>query len=363
MRVGVLLPGLHRVHRGAEVALESIADGLANLGHDVLVIGGGPPAPHRPYRYQQSAYIDRRHFERAPSFPPFRNEAAYEELTFAIGLLAQRPYRSLDVTLSCGYPFLNWLLTRSPFGGARPPHVFVTENGDAPAALDRSEFRYFRCDGLVCTNPEFEERNREKWTTALIPNGVDVDNFSPGPSRRMELGLPASATVVLMVSALIETKHVAEGLRAVSTLDDTFLLLVGDGPLRTEVDQLADLVLPGRYRRITVPATQMPDIYRSADVLLHMSRTESFGNVYIEAMCSGLPVVAHNTATTRWIFGKYPGLVDTEEQGTVTKAIRSAASRPASSAADLVEHASTRFSWTTVSMQYQTFLESIVMAQ
>ena len=315
MKVGVLLPGLHRIHRGAEVALESIADGLARLGHDVLVVGGGPSVPGRPYRYRRSAYIDRRHFERAPHIPPLRNEATYEELTFALGLLARRPYRDLDVTISCGYPFLNWLLTRSPPRGSRPPHVFVTENGDAPALLNRSEFKYFRCDGLVCTNPEFEERNRTRWTTALIPNGVDTDRFSPGPGRQRAPGLPPSAPIVLMVSALIESKHVAAGIRAVSVLDDAFLLLVGDGPLRMEIDKLANDLLPGRYRRITVPATEMPDLYRSADVLLHMSQTESFGNVYIEAMCSGLPVVAHNTRTTQWIFGEYPGLVDTAGRG------------------------------------------------
>jgi glycosyltransferase involved in cell wall biosynthesis len=237
----------------------------------------------------------------------------------------------------------------------------VTENGDAPALLDRSEFKYFRCDGLVCTNPEFEERNRTRWTTALIPNGVDTDRFSPGPGRRGVLGLPRSAPVVLMVSALIESKHVAAGIRAVSGLDDAFLLLVGDGPLRLDIDRLANELLPGRYRRITVSADQMPDLYRSADVLLHMSQTESFGNVYIEAMCSGLPVVAHNTRTTRWIFGEYPGLVDTEDATAVAMALRAASDTGSTFTARLVEQASTRFSWTTVSEQYQAFLERVLV--
>ena len=97
----------------------------------------------------------------------------------------------VDVTITCGYPFTNLLLTRADTARARPAHVFVTRKGDYPATSYRAEYRYFRCDGLVCTNPEYEARNRHQWRTALIGNGVDVGLFAPGPSRRAASGSPS----------------------------------------------------------------------------------------------------------------------------------------------------------------------------
>ena len=42
----------------------------------------------------------------------------------------------------------------------------------------------------------------------------------------------------------------------------------------------------------------MPGLYRSAEVLLHMSVDEPFGNIYVEALASGLPVVTHDGSST-----------------------------------------------------------------
>ena len=346
------------------MALEAVATGLTELGHDVVLFGGGPPRPDRPYRYRRGRLVDRTHFERWPHLPPFRSEAVYEELTFTFGLIGRTEVVDADVSITCGYPFVNWLLTRRPTRRKRPAHVFVTQNGDFPAASGRAEFRYFRCDGLVCTNPEYEARNRSRWRTALIPNGVDPERFAPGPNRRAELGLPDSAPIVLMVSALIESKRVSAGIRAAAAVDGVFLVIAGDGPLRAEVDGLCADLLPGRHRRMTLPVAEMPDLYRSADVLLHMSQSESFGNIYVEALCSGLPIVAHDYTVTRWILGvDHPGLVDSTDGVAVTDAITRALDAGRASVAPLIGPATKRFSWSTIAGQYHDFLLDVVRAR
>jgi glycosyltransferase involved in cell wall biosynthesis len=361
VKVGIVLPGLHRVDRGAEVALESIATELVGLGNDVTVFGGGPARPERRYGYRRGRLIGRERFERFPRFPPLRSDSAYEELTFAAGLLGHTGLTDTDVTITCSYPFTNWLLSRAIRRSHRPAHVFVTQNGDHPATSNRGEYRYFRCDGLVCTNPEYEARNRDRWRTALIGNGVDPTRFAPGPSQRAALGIPGSVPVVLMVSALIESKHVREGIRATAALDDAFLVIAGDGPLRDEIDGLCVDLLPGRHRRMTLPAARMPELYHSADVLLHMSRSESFGNIYVEAMCSGLPIVAHEYAVTRWILGDdHPGLVDATEVGEVADALGTAVSDGRPAAAALIDRAASRFSWSSIARQYDEFLASVL---
>lgn len=361
MRVLLTLPGLHRVPRGAEVAFESIAQELVGLGHTVTVYGSGPDIAGRGYRYRKLPLVRRERFEHWPTFPPFRDPSTYEGLTFAPGLLATYRPKDHDVTVSCGFPVDNLVLRRPRLGGRRPAHVFVTENGDWPAVAGRREARLFGCDGLVCTNPVYEERNRERWHCALIPNGVDIARFVPGPPTRARLDIPDGAPVVLMVSALIESKRVEAGIRAVAELPDVVLLVAGDGPLRDELAGLGRELLGDRYLQRTFAPTDMPDLYRSADVLLHASLFESFGNIYVEAAATGLPVVAHASPVTEWILGEHGALVDTEDHrllvDTLERTLRDGRDRGATERSD---DARSRFSWAEVGRQYERFLAEVI---
>lgn len=360
MRALVYLPSLHRVPRGAEVALEAIAEGLAVRGTDVTAIGSGPPRPETHYRYLRIPTVSRTRFERMPALPMLRTPEAYESLATTLPFLARyRPGR-YDVTVTCGFPFENFSLRRPRIRGPRPKHVFVTQNGDWPARRDGGEFRFFGCDGLVCTNPDYYERHRDRYHATLIPNGFDTDRFRPGPGDRRALGLPDDdRPVVLMVSALIPSKRVLEAIRAVARLDDARLVVAGDGPQRTEVERLAAELLPGRFVRLTLPSHLMPSLYRCADVVLHTTLAESFGNVYVEAMATGLPVVAHDSVTTRWILGDDAVLVDTTDDEALVEGVRTALEQWTTSTERAV-HAADRFSLSAVADQYDRFIREVV---
>jgi glycosyltransferase involved in cell wall biosynthesis len=364
MNVLFALPGFHRVHRGAEVALETVATELARIpGFDVTLIGSGEPTSGTPYHFVHSGCIPRERFEHLPRFPPMRSEFIYEELTWVPGLLRRFKARDFDVTLTCSYPFTNWGL-RAKSIRSHTRHVFVTENGDWPAYSNRREYRLFKCDGLICTSPEFVEHNSEKWNCALIPNGVDVDRFKPGPGSRATFDLPADGPIVLMVSALASNKRVVEGMQASAGVAGVGFVVAGDGLMRDEIDRLGSDLFGDRYRRVSVSHDEMPDLYRCADVFLHMSMIESFGNVYLEALATGLPIVAHDRDLTRWILGDQRGLVDTEQSKLVTGAIQ-AALRTDRKASDRDARPAVRaeFTWPNVAQQYATFLTGVVAAQ
>jgi glycosyltransferase involved in cell wall biosynthesis len=359
MNVLFALPGLHRWDRGAEVAFIAVANALANAGEQVTLIGSGLQREGAAYRYIRAASVDRSYFNRFPSLPFLRSEYAYEELTFAPSLLSRYRPAAFDVTVTCSYPFTNWALRRPVWGGKRPPHVFVTQNGDWPARRDGAEYRFFGCDGLVCTNPDFYERNKENWDCVLIPNGVDVARFAPGPPQRRAFGLPSDRMIVLMVSALVDFKRVVAGIEAVGRLPEAYLVVAGDGPLREKVLQRANEVMPGRFMRLSAPASQMPDLYRSADVFLHMAFEESFGNVYVEALACGLPVVGHDSARLRWIVGDAGYLVDTNDAEVVATAIARAAQSGSAGREPRVARAA-EFSWSQIGAQYRAFLREVV---
>jgi glycosyltransferase involved in cell wall biosynthesis len=361
MRVLFVLPGLHRHDRGAEIAFMSIASELARGGDSVTLFGSGSQRPGTPYRFQHVASVRRENFESLPSVPCLRDETAYEELTFLPGLIRHYRPRNFDITIGCSYPFTNWVLRRPVVGGRRPPHVFVTENGDWPAIENKSEYRFFGCEGLVCTNPEFFKRNQNRWRSRLIPNGVDGERFFPGPSHRDKFGLPRDRLVVLMVSALIASKRVGAGIEAISRIPDAHLVVAGDGPLRQTIEAEAARLLPGRFTRLSVSPNEMPDLYRSADVFLHLSMNEASSLAFLEAMACGVPVVAHESPQMRWIAGDDEYLLDTEDLAAVADRIELARlAEPARRQRRLAKVAD--FSWKKLATQYREFLQEILVA-
>ena len=358
MHILFALPGLHRFDRGAEVVFECVAQQIAQKGdHRVTVVGSGQVRPGRSYDFIHVPAVSRERFERLPQLPFLRHEFMYEELTFAAGLAALRVVGDADITMTCGYPYTNWALRR-PRLGQRTKHVFVTQNGDWPAFSRSAEARFFSCDGLICTNPLYFERNRERWPSALIPNGLDPTRFHPGHPRKAELGLPLDRPLVLMVSALEPGKRVIEAMEAVAEVPDAFLLVAGDGPLREKIDQLAVERLPGRFLRRTFKREQMPDLYRSADLFLHTKIQESFGNVYIEALSCGAPIVAHDDEVTRWILGEHAILVDSTSPEDLAAAISRTLSAP-KGGPEAATWAHARYSWEVIAAKYVDFLTNV----
>ena len=363
MRILFALPGLHRYSRGAELAFISVAEELCKLGESVTLIGSGTPERQAPYRFLQAESIRRERFERFPFFPVLRNDCCYEELTFVPSLAWRYRPKDYDITVTCSYPFTNWLLRRAVLRGSRPPHVFVTQNGDWPAfakrAGDKSEYRFFGCDGLVCTNPDFFERNKEAWNCRLIPNGVDCVRFRPGAGRRTEFGIPENRFIVLMVSALIPSKRVELGIEAVSRIPDAHLVVAGDGPLRAAIASAASNVLPGRFTRLLLAPERMPILYQSADAFLHCSKEESFGSVFAEAMACGLPIVAHDMPRVRWIVGDGEFLVDTNDPAAVAAGLARARRSDADAKSKRFERARD-FSWGKIAEKYRQFFSDVL---
>lgn len=354
------LPGMHRVNRGAEVALENIGVQLSALDNRVTIVGSGPVRPGAPYNYHSVRCLSRERLTRLPEWALFHHEFMYEDATFAPGLAALMRKVAVEATLTCSYPYSSWALRAHRPGRQRPAHVFVTQNGDWPAVGDGFPSRWFRCEGLVCTNPVYYARNQDRWRCALIPNGVDVRRFSPGPPVKERFGLPADRPVVLMVSALRLGKFVDRGIKSVAATTDAFLVLAGDGPQRGELEALAADLLPGRHAFVTLPPEDMPDLYRSADAFLHMTPNESFGNVYIEALRSGTPVVAHRDAVTEWILEDNAQLVDTTSVPATAGGIMAALQQDRGALVAVAEAVPDRFSWEAVGRAYHEFLTDIV---
>ena len=133
----------------------------------------------------------------------------------------------------------------------------------------------------------------------VIARGVDCELFSPArrsATLRGRWGLAAGTLAVLSVGRLAPEKNLPLVLRAFDAIaekrPDARLVLVGDGPMRKSLErQRPDVVFAGLRRDQDLAAH-----YASGDLFLFPSQTETYGNVTLEAMASGLPVVAYDYA-------------------------------------------------------------------
>ena len=126
----------------------------------------------------------------------------------------------------------------------------------------------------------------------VVGNGIDLDAFR-GPQRRGPRGAGAR---LLCVARLAPAKNHALLLQTVARLvesgRDVSLTLVGDGPLRGRLEERArELGISGRVR-FAGRRTDTPAFYRDADIFVLLSDYEGMPMSIIEAMASGLPVVA-----------------------------------------------------------------------
>jgi len=133
----------------------------------------------------------------------------------------------------------------------------------------------------------------------VVPRGIDTQLFSPSkrdPALRASWKADSDTIVMLYVGRLAVEKNLELVLQTYAMAKQQSvkakLVLVGDGPMRHELEQsFADVIFAG-FRT----GEDLAAHYASADMFVFASQTETFGNVTLEAMASGLAVVAFNHA-------------------------------------------------------------------
>lgn len=155
-------------------------------------------------------------------------------------------------------------------------------------------------DLTIAVSPWVQDRLRA-WgvsgATIVIENGVDVEAMAFVPAARQairaELDIPADATVVATVGRMVARKQQSLLVQGAAPLvrAGAWLLLVGDGPLRTALQREVDAFGIGERTRFTGMRHDVPAILSASDVFASLAIEEMYGLAPVEAMASGLPVV------------------------------------------------------------------------
>jgi len=139
----------------------------------------------------------------------------------------------------------------------------------------------------------------------VVSRGVDTKLFNISKrdtSLRSSWGVTDNTKVLISVGRMAPEKNLDQVLKTYEALKVTGqafkLVMVGDGPLKEQFqNRYPEIIFPGMLSQSNLAA-----YYASSDLFIFPSQTETFGNVTLEALASGIPVLAFDCAAARdWV--------------------------------------------------------------
>ncbi|MES2474995.1 MAG: glycosyltransferase family 1 protein [Verrucomicrobiota bacterium] len=162
-----------------------------------------------------------------------------------------------------------------------------------------------RLDRTLVPSPDAREKlaNAGFSQVSVLGRGVDTELFNPrrrSAELRRSYGAVGDSPVALVVGRVSTEKNICLAIRAFQRMrqacPEMVCMVVGDGPARAKLMRAhPDVLFPGY-----LTGERLAACYASCDIMLFPSETETFGNVLIEGMSSGLAVLGYDYAAAGW---------------------------------------------------------------
>lgn len=179
-----------------------------------------------------------------------------------------------------------------------------------------------------------------------IPNGVDLRVYKSAAKKTENL--------VIGVGALENWKRWDLLIKALGKLDSVKLKLIGRGKNEEEIKKLGSKVLGARFSSEAYAFDKMPEVYKRASILVYpTNEQESFGIVMVEAMASGLPVVATDDPIRREIVGKAGLFVDPTDIDLFAKKIKEALEKDWG---EIPRIQAEKYDWDKIALKYEKLI-------
>lgn len=309
LRIGMFTDTYAPQVNGVAVSLQLVVQGLRQAGHEVTVFAprfpGYQDKEPKVYRIPSLKYINKPPiYVAVPGTPRTtwslhrsRFDVLHAHSPLTVGLLAYitASARSLPLIYTYHTSITDYTHYIKVVGGTpvirRAARWFSTATTNLGSQI-------------VVPSPKFKRMlltQKVRRPIHVIPNGIDLSSFQKAgtPGRfRHSLGLSADAHLLLYVGRLGAEKRVdflIEAFARVAARDDrAHFVLAGDGNARSKLEaQAAATGFGGRIRFLGIlNRSELPDLLHDADVFLSASTTETQCLAMVEAIASGLPVVA-----------------------------------------------------------------------
>ncbi|PWK85264.1 glycosyltransferase family 4 protein [Fulvimonas soli] len=307
MRIGIVSETYPPEINGVALTVHGLAAGLAARGHTVELVR---PRQAQPHADEPGILAMEVRGAALPRYPGLR-------FGLPAGRMLRRRWQRLrpDAVYIATEGPLGWSALRSAVRLGIPAATGFHTRFDAYAdhygagfltPLVRGHLRRFHrraAATLVPTDALAEElRALGVDNACILRRAVDTALFHPGrrdPALRAQWGVDGSTPVMLYVGRIAPEKNLELAVRAFRAAQREMPKLryvwVGDGPARAALAQAnPDFVFAGVQR-----GEELARHYASADLFPFPSLSETFGNVILEALAAGLPVVAYAEGAAR----------------------------------------------------------------
>jgi UDP-glucose:(heptosyl)LPS alpha-1,3-glucosyltransferase len=323
-------------HGGAEGFSGSLIENLADAGHEVHIFA---------IKWQSGAFHKNIHFHKVPAvtFISF-----LRDLTFAVSsyylltgqqeafdiiqthdkTLCQDIYRAGD---GCHIEWLRHRWKRTGLAGKlsivlNPYHWLIL-------ALERSILNGHKFRKIIAISEMVKKDIIDNYRVLpsdveVIYNGVDLEKFHPGNRQRYrtavreEYGLRDNDFVALFVGSGFERKGVKYLIEAVESIEEQIALLIAGKGSEKKFQKIS----PFKQKIIFCgPQKDIAKYYAAADVFVFPTMYEPFGNVHLEALANGLPVITtKNSGASEIIKDGVHGFVvqEPEDVGAIAEKIQ-----------------------------------------
>jgi glycosyltransferase involved in cell wall biosynthesis len=275
---------------GMQVIVERLVEGLRERGFEVLLATGFPHGQHEKETQSVLSF---------PELSPRPANVVRTAWSLRSIVRTTRP----DVVHGHGLRMAPVLTLAT--AALRPVPLVVTCHGTPPEQIPRAA-RYLKVSRAVIASCDEGPRSllaAEGINGPLLRYGVPPPPI-PWDRRALmrSLGLPERLALVVSPGRLVPQKDHLTAIRTIRHLASAALVIVGDGPLKTELQAEATALGVAARVRLVGWRSDVRSLIGAADALLLPSRWEGFGLVAIEAMMASIPVVAASSPGLReWL--------------------------------------------------------------
>ena len=300
MKIGITC---YPTYGGSGVVATELGLALASLGHQVHFISYA--IPHRLNKFFENVFF---HEVELSTYPLF--EHSLYDLALTSKMLEVIDFEELDLMhVHYAIPHaVSAYLARQVLRRSNKNLKFITTLhgtditlvGLEPSFMPLVKFSIEESDGVTAVSRFLKEKTLTNYNIEkdieVIYNFIDIEKFKPKESDIFRKHIaPNGEKVLVHTSNFRIVKRVTDTIRILDKVKKEIpakLVLVGDGPDRSECERLArdldihkDVIFLGKQDGLA-------EILNAADIFLMPSQSESFGLSALEAMACGVPVVS-----------------------------------------------------------------------
>lgn len=344
MRIVIISDAWHPQLNGVVRTYEYLREELVKFGHDVLVIGPSDfPLKMSMPGYAEIKLVINGYGQLKKMIENYRPDHIHVATEGPLGL-AGRKYctrHNLPFTTSYHTQFPDYVSKRvsqlAPFL-YKPSH-----------SIAKNFMRWFHAPAsamLIATQTLEDELKSWNFKTPMFrfSRGVNLDLFYPGEKTLFQ-------NMKQPVAIYVGRVAIEKGLEDFLDMDWAgSKVIVGDGPSMAELEKkYPDTIFVGKKT-----GKELADHYRSADIFVFPSRTDTFGIVLIEALASGLPVAGYDVMGPRDIITEpFLGALDASSLSAATnKALKTGTAQERS------QYVQKNYTWENAGRQFEAAIKN-----